>query len=132
MALRHCACGVLIEDGRILLGKRSLQRKMYPNAWDLIGGHQEAGDTLDQTLVRELEEEIAVTPTTYREVTVIAERSPEVHGEHAYHVYAVTACRGPGPKMQNDEHMKIGWFTVENAIKLDLADPGYKDILRCF
>ena len=69
MGLRHCACGVLIKDGQILLGKRSPERKLYPNAWDMIGGHQEAGETLDETLVREFEEEIAVTPTGYREVT---------------------------------------------------------------
>ena len=132
MTVRHCACGVLIEDGRILLGKRSPHRKMYLNAWDMIGGHQEDGETLDQTLVRELEEEIAVTPTAYREVTVIAERSPEIHGERAYHVFAVTAWRGPGPAMQGDEHTKIGWFAVEDALKLDLAVPGYKVVLRCF
>ena len=122
--MRRCACGVLVEDGRILLGKRSPHRGLYPNAWDMIGGHQEEGETLDQTLRRELEEEIGVTPTEFHEVAVLAERAPEVHGERAYHVFAVTAWRGPGPAMRGDEHTEIGWFTVDEALALDLADPG--------
>jgi hypothetical protein len=34
--------------------------------------------------------------------------------------------------MQGDEHTEIGWFAVEDALKLDLAVPGYKVVLRCF
>ncbi len=128
--MRRCACGVLVEDGRILLGKRSPRRKLNPNAWDMIGGHQEKGEALDDTLRRELEEEIGVTPTEFREIAVLAERSPEVHGERAYHVFAVTAWRGPGPAMRDNEHSEIGWFTVDEALALDLAHPGYKDVLK--
>ena len=130
--MKRCACGVLVRDGRILLGRRAPERKFYPGTWDMIGGHQEAGESLGETLARELEEEIDVTPTEFREVTVLAERAPEVHGERAYHVFAVTAWRGPGPTMQGDEHTEIGWFTIDDACELDLADPGYKDVLRCF
>ena len=130
--MKHCAGGVLIdEDGRILLGKRSPGGTYYPNVWDVIGGHQEDGESLDETLRRELEEEIGVTPTEFREVAVLAERAPEIHGERAYHVFAVTAWHGPGPAMRGDEHTEIGWFTVDDALELDLADPGYKDVLRC-
>ncbi len=130
--MKHCACGILIEHGRILLAKRSPARKLYPDVWDMVGGHQEGGESLDQTLRREFEEEIGVTPTEFREVAVLAERAPEIHGERAYHVFAVTAWHGPGPAIRGDEHTEIGWFTVDDALALDLADPGYKDVLRCF
>ena len=129
MTLRHCACGVLIKDGRLLLGKRAPQRKLYPNAWDMIGGHQEAGETLDETLVREFEEEIAVTPTAYREVTVLAEPRPAENGERAYHVYAIDDWRGLGPHMCGDEHTALEWFTIDDALGLDLAVDDYRDVL---
>lgn len=122
---------MLIEGGRILLGKRSPHRKLYPDAWDMIGGHQEEGESLDDTLRREFEEEIDVTPSEFRELAVLAERAPEVHGERAYHVFAVTAWRGPGPAMRGDEHTEIRWFPMAEALALDLAHPGYKDVLKC-
>ncbi len=127
--MRHCACGVLIKDGCILLGKRSPERKLYPNAWDMIGGHQEAGETLDETLVREFEEEIAVTPTEYREVTVLAKPRLAENGERAYHVYAIDQWHGPGPHMCGAEHTALKWFTIDDALGLNLAVTEYRDVL---
>ena len=95
--MRHCACGVLINDGCILLGKRSPERKLYPNAWNMIGGHQEAGKTLDETLVREFEEEIAVTPTESREVTVLAKPRLAETDVSGYQGQPFSALAAPGP-----------------------------------
>ncbi len=129
--MKHCACGILIKDRRILLGKRSPDRKLRPNCWDMIGGHQEDDETLDQTLRREFAEEISVTPTEFSELAVLAEPAPEINGRRAYHVYAVTAWRGLGPAMRGDEHAEIRWFTVAEALALDLALAEYRDVLRC-
>ena len=123
--MKHCACGILIAEGRILLGKRSPGRKLRPNRWDMIGGHQENGESLDQTLRWEFEEEIGVTLTEFSELAALAEPAPEVHGERAYHVFAVTAWRGPGPAMRGDEHTEIRWFAMAEALALDLAHPRY-------
>ena len=129
--MKHCACGILVEDGRILLGKRSPGRKLYPGVWDMIGGHQEDGESLDQTLRREFEEEIGVTPTEFRELAVLAEPAPEINGRRAYHVYAITAWRGPEPAIRTDEQTDIRWFTVAEALALDLALAEYRDVLKC-
>ena len=130
MALRRCACGVLMEDGRILLGKRAPHRELYPSAWDMVGGHQEAGETLDQTLVREFEEEIDVTPMAFEKRVVIVEPRSEENGERDYHVYAITRWHGPGPQMCGDEHTALDWFTIGDALGLDLALAEYRDVLR--
>ena len=129
--MKHCACGILIKDRRILLGKRSPDRKLRPNCWDMIGGHQEDDKTLDATLRREFEEEIGVTPTEFSELAILAERAPEDHCERAYHLFAITAWRGPEPAMRGDEHVEIRWFTVAEALALDLALAEYRDVLRC-
>ncbi len=129
--MKHCACGILVSEGRILLGKRAPGRKLRPNCWDMIGGHQNDGESLDQTLRREFEEEISVTPTDFRHLTVLAERAPEDHFERAYHLFAITAWPGLGPAMRGDEHTEIRWFTVAEALELDLALPQYRDVLKC-
>ena len=128
--MKRCACGVLVRDGRVLLGKRSIERVLYPGVWDVFGGHQEAGETIAETLVRELAEEIDVTPLDYVELGVLDEPKPETYGERAYHVFAVTDWRGPGPTMLGDEHSEIAWFTIAAALDLDLALPGYKPLLE--
>ena len=127
--MKRCACGILVRDGRVLLGKRAASRAIYPDAWDVFGGHQEDGETIAETLVRELAEELDVTPLDYIELAMLDEPKPETNGARAYHVFAVTAWRGPGPTMLGDEHSEIAWFTIDQALALDLALAGYKPLL---
>lgn len=55
------AVGVLIaRDGRFLLTSRP-EGKVYAGYWEFPGGKLEAGETVEQALRRELEEEIGVT-----------------------------------------------------------------------
>ena len=48
---------MVADDGRIFFQKRSATRKLFPDTWDIVGGHVEDGETLDETLRREIEEE---------------------------------------------------------------------------
>ena len=50
------------EDGRILLGLRAAWKKAWPCHWDAIGGRVETGESLDDSLVREIQEEVGVMP----------------------------------------------------------------------
>ena len=45
------------DDGRIFFQKRSAQRKLFPNTWDIVGGHLEPGETVVEALRREVFEE---------------------------------------------------------------------------
>ncbi len=68
---------LIIQSQRILLGLRSAARTFYPDVWDMFGGHVEPGERHEQTLVRELQEELGITPTqwTFLE-TLTAPTSP--------------------------------------------------------
>ena len=55
------AVGVLIQpDGQFLLTSRPLG-KVYEGYWEFPGGKLEAGETVEQALRRELQEEIGIT-----------------------------------------------------------------------
>jgi mutator protein MutT len=122
------AGGLIIRSGQVLLGRRASHRRICPNTWDLIGGHLEPGETLEQTLIRELREEIGITPTAFHRIAMIdftEEASEAVH----FHVFRVEAFTGE-PRLANDEHTALRWFTLAEAAALpDLASARYRPIL---
>lgn len=61
--LRHRAVHVLLADGegRLLLQKRSDEKRTYPNRWtSSASGHVEAGESLREAARREVVEELGV------------------------------------------------------------------------
>ncbi|MFH9402017.1 NUDIX hydrolase [Streptomyces sp. NPDC017638] len=48
---------ILNQDGHAFAQKRSPERRLFPDCWDIVGGHVEPGETLLDTLAREVEEE---------------------------------------------------------------------------
>ncbi len=128
MTLHQCIGALIIQHHTLLLGKRSPTRTFYPGVWDLFGGHLEPGEHPDQTLIRELREELGITPTQWMQVetliVTVLERDEEVH----YHVYLVLAWSGIPVNQQPDEHTTIGWFSLDQAVQLELAHPAYPQL----
>ncbi|GAA5031453.1 GNAT family N-acetyltransferase [Actinopolymorpha pittospori] len=58
--MRQPACvGAFIRDARdrVYAHRRSPDRRLLPGTWDIVGGHVEPGETPEETLAREIEEE---------------------------------------------------------------------------
>lgn len=129
---RVIAVGLLCGQGRLLLGKRSARRTAYPGVWDLPGGHVEAGETAEQALVRELREELGVTPTAWREWAVL--RAPAMGDEATrmlrVHLFLVSQWDGEPRNLLPDEHDAVAWFTADDAAKLTLAHAEYPMLFR--
>lgn len=63
-ALLHRVVHVLVFNGKgaLLLQKRSLNKDVAPGRWDTsVGGHVNAGESLDEAMRREMEEELGIT-----------------------------------------------------------------------
>ncbi|MER5457438.1 NUDIX domain-containing protein [Micromonospora sp. NPDC002389] len=71
----RCAGALIVHpDGRIFFQRRSPHRRLFPNSWDIVGGHLEPGETVEQALRREVTEE-----TGWRVSEIIA-----LVGEYGY------------------------------------------------
>jgi 8-oxo-dGTP diphosphatase len=135
---RVCVGAVLIrvvDHGRdeaalVLLGRRAANREFYPDVWDVPGGHLEPGESSEQALVRELREEIGVTPTAWASLGEFRESLPGGNGSIVLHLYAVTSWNGAPRNLSPEEHSEVAWFAVEDACRLTLAHPSYPEILR--
>jgi 8-oxo-dGTP diphosphatase len=116
-------------DGRILLGLRAPSKKVWPGHWDTIGGHVENGESLDDALVREVQEEAGVTPTQFRLIATVRERQPERYGDALHHIYAVTAWQGGDPANMCDEHTELRWFSIGEMRGLaNIVDADYPSL----
>ena len=125
MQSKVCALGILVKNRKILLGKRAKDRTSYPNVWDIIGGHCENAETPEQTLIRELQEEIGVTPIQFKQIETLLDPN---NGE-TYHVFVVTDWKGEPDRLQPEEHSKIEWFAIKEALELELALPAaYREL----
>jgi len=127
---------LIIQSQMILLGQRSSTRLFYPGVWDVFGGHVEPDEQQHQTLVRELQEELGITPTQWSYLETSTLSLPASLDEPAdtltVHLYLVTAWEGTPLNRQSDEHSEIGWFSLEQAIQLELADPAYPTLFERF
>jgi ADP-ribose pyrophosphatase YjhB (NUDIX family) len=131
MNVRNYVCAIFVSDGRILLGKRSPHRKAYAGNWDVVGGLVERGESLEDALVREVGEEVGVTPTAWDRFCAVRDTGPGARGDAIYHMFLVRAWNGGQPAMANDEHTELKWFTIAEACSLeDLALEAYRDLFR--
>jgi len=123
-----CACGLILERGRILLGLRAPDNKIYPDVWDLFGGHVEDKESIEEALVRELREELDITPKTFEFLTTLLEADPPNNGKCLYHIYKITEWAGPGPRLRGAEHTEMRWHTLDEAVSSNLAVPEYRTL----
>ena len=62
MDLLECIAFVLLRDNTVLAERRKLTKKVMPGAIALPGGHMEDDESPEDTLRRELQEELGIVP----------------------------------------------------------------------
>ncbi|ANL47240.1 NUDIX hydrolase domain-containing protein [Rhizobium phaseoli] len=114
--------GALIENGAVLLARRSSKRRTHPDRWSLPGGHVEDGEDAETALRRELLEEIGVTPQHWLFAGEFVSESPP-GASATFHVYRVEQWKD-SPRLVGDEHTALRWFTAaEIECETELAPP---------
>ena len=117
--------GLLRRRGRALMVHRSPQRRWYPDAWDLPGGHVEIGEVPRLALVRELHEELGIT------AEVAGDPFAKVLGvDFRMDVWTIDQWTGEPSNHAPEEHDALAWLTDKELHGLRLADPRLPQLLR--
>ena len=55
------ACAIIVnDDGKVLISKRSKNKKEYPGVWEMPGGKFDEGENVEQCIQREIKEELDI------------------------------------------------------------------------
>ena len=124
------AAGAIVHKERKIL----LQKRADNGMWSIHGGCLELGETVEETVKRELKEEIGITPTKLRFYKVFS--GEEMHsvypnGDEIYCVDVVFLCdEYDGElKLDNEEVTELKWFDVEDLPE-NINTPIDKAILK--
>jgi 8-oxo-dGTP diphosphatase len=119
--------GLIVRDGRVLLGKRTSTTR-FAGMWDAFGGHLVPCEEPASALVRELQEELGIRVGNPRFLGIYEDVDPTSKEVFRHYLFLVTRWEGV-PRIMNDEHSEIRWFSGPEATELNLA-ASLKDSLR--
>jgi 8-oxo-dGTP diphosphatase len=99
------ACALIDTDGRVLIAQRP-EGKQLAGLWEFPGGKVEAGERPEQTLIRELAEELGIT---VKEPCL----APLTFASHAYEDFHLLmplyVCRRWDGVVTAHEHTRLAW-----------------------
>ena len=101
----------LRSDNQILIAMK--KRGFGANKYNGVGGKIESGETIEQALIRETEEEIGVTPTNYWQVAELDfVQDAETDDPWHMYVYAYFCDQWKGTASESEE-MDPKWFKLD-------------------
>jgi 8-oxo-dGTP diphosphatase len=118
--------GIMQENGRVLIARRRPGKHMA-GKWEFPGGKIEPGESPEQALSRELEEELAVRARVGELLCTTSYEGGGVSLELL--VYRVLGFEGVPALL---EHQEIRWVRPDELLSFDLADSDRSVALRLF
>lgn len=101
----------LRRDGEVLLAMK--KRGFGEGRWNGVGGKVEAGETIESAMIRETQEEIGVTPTSFEKVGDIRFNEYFKGERTLMHVHVFIADEWKGTPEESEE-MKPEWFALSD------------------
>ena len=117
--------GVIARGGKLLVLKRAPSMPYKPGTWDLPGGHLAIGESFEECLAREIEEETGLT--------VAIARLLGIHNSVGPYLQAIFACAitsaADDIRLRPHEHIEARWVAPSELAQLELI-PYLEGILR--
>ena len=120
------SAGILKKDQRVLVGQRP-ENHTLAGLWEFPGGKIELGESPEQALARELEEELGIAA----EVGELKLACTHSYGDVGIIIlfYEILFWKGE-PKTKH--HMNLEWVTPKELTKKNIPDANRKNLDRIF
>lgn len=119
---------ILIKNGGKYLLEQATERNNYK--WTIPGGHVLSGETPEEALKRELNEELGISDLNYKKIDTI--KFP--YNSYIFNVFhSETTIDTDLLVLQPDEVIQVKWYSKEEIIELienDKISRGYAYILK--
>ncbi len=107
MKLIRVVAAIIHKDGKIFATQRGYGA--YKDYWEFPGGKIEAGETPEQALIREIQEELATTIQIERFLTTVEYDYPEFHLSMDCFICAIVQG-----KLDLLEHESACWLSLDH------------------
>ena len=112
----HVTCAIIEHDSKILICQRSEQMKL-PLKWEFPGGKVETGESKEDCLQREVQEELGLEIEVGTALTVVEHHYPEF----SLCLYPFL-CKWAGGSLAIAEHAQAIWVNKSELQDYDWAE----------
>jgi len=120
---------IILDNSRVLLVERG--RPPLTGYWSLPGGVVEAGERLEDALIREVREETGLTVDIGPIATVFERIMPDANGACEYHYVLVDfyCTIAHGELCAGDDSTEAAWFPIESLRSLHMTE-GTREVIE--
>ncbi|MFJ6783017.1 NUDIX hydrolase [Streptomyces yangpuensis] len=111
---------ILNGAGAAFAQKRSADRRLFPDSWDIVGGHVEAGETVLEALAREVAEETGWRLRRVRRFLGTTTWTGDDGGGLRHEADCLVEVEGDldAPALEWSKHSAYGWFGRDDLARL--------------
>ncbi len=130
----HVGVWLMNKKGELLFQKRAATKSSLPNKWSRTGGHMDSGETPEQAVQRETEEEIGVKiPIENLELLTVGKQEKRAKEDETkmirnfdYAYFSVVDYKLSDYTLQEEEVSDVKYVSIEDVIKArDNNDDSY-------
>jgi mutator protein MutT len=121
---------IVNSDGKMLLAKRGKKARNERGKWEFPGGAVEFGDTMRDTIIREMKEELGIEIEPIHHLSPIDHIIPDEKQHWVTSMFISKIVKGEPQIMEPDKCSEIGWFTLEEIKKLPLSIATQEGVLK--
>lgn len=114
--LRFINIIIISENNKIIVPKRSSNRKIFPNCYDFsVGGHVNSGENYEEAAYRELKEELGITNVRLQEVAYF---SPYTSDSNTFQKVYILKYNNQITNYDNDGIERLYYLSIKEIKKL--------------
>lgn len=119
---------IVNEEGKLFLARRGENAKNERGKWETPGGGLEFGEKLEESLIREIQEEYGCTIKIVDQLGVFDHSIPEEKQHWVAISYLCKIVDGEPTILEPHKCSEIGWFNLEEIDALELSLTAQHDI----